>query len=94
MGLTLNKYLILVKKSYDPWCQDLCLNLPGCIGVVVEKVDYPVSPVKCYLKHEFERCEQADGYTAASIMYYNCGDNHDCAGSFVRVSARFLGSFC
>ena len=73
-------------------CQDLCLqNRPKCVGFVVDDSEVPVVPVKCYLKYELERCESSDAHTSASLMYYDCGDNHDCGGSFVQFKDQGLG---
>ena len=73
-------------------CQDLCLqNRPKCVGFVMESVNVPVEPVKCHLKYELQRCESSDAYLSASIMLFNCGDNHDCGGSFVQFKDSGLG---
>ena len=72
-------------------CQDICLQTPKCIGFVLENVNYPVEPIKCFPKYELERCHQSDAHTTGSIMYYNCGDNDDCGGSFVQFKDQALG---
>ena len=39
---------------------------------------------ECWLKTELVNCFFEEGVTIGSIMHYDCKDNHNCGGSFVK----------
>ena len=45
----------------------------------------------CYLKYEMERCQPQPGAISSSKMYYDCRDNANCEGSYVRIRDQNMG---
>ena len=70
-------------------CQDWCLaSQPDCVGFTVYHTDN-----QCYLKTKLaeQNCNAASGFTTGELVHYDCGDNHNCGGSFVRFQDKNIG---
>ena len=58
------------------------------------ELDFDLKPIKlprdwssgqeCWLKTELINCFFEEGVTIGSLMHYDCKDNHNCGGSFVK----------
>ena len=72
-------------------CQDLCQLEPKCIAVMYNGPHNPTLPLWCWLKSKLDICHPSDPYTLASLVHYDCRDNHNCGGSFVNVRDKTQG---
>ena len=72
------------------WLQPFCHI--HFIAICIESFD--LKPIKlprdwsngqeCWLKTELVNCFFEEGVTIGSLMHYDCKDNHNCEGSFVK----------
>jgi len=67
-------------------CEDFCMSRqPDCIGWTLDMNGM------CNIKSILDGCYAEKGYATGQLVHYDCHDNHNCRGSFVRFEDKHLG---
>ena len=71
-----------------PYFFVICTVSPFCIEISdLKPIKLPrdwSDGQECWLKTELVNCFFEEGVTIGSLMHYDCKDNHNCEGSFVK----------